>query len=335
MTYASEVLADSPLIYWRLGESSGTVAADASGHGNAGTYTNGPTLGTAGLVAGDSDTAVTFDGVDDSVRSTLTFGSMLSAFTAEAIIKPSVISNGPFVIGLADDTIDLSINIDGSLFGIAGAGSFQSAAGLIVTGTTYHLALVWDGISTATIYRNGVSVATGTGNTATPGGVGFWAGDDAVSDPFSGVIDEVAYYTTALSTARILAHYNAMASTGNYRFNPPTEQVVSNVAEDAPHPLSNRLGRYYPIGPRGRQIWKLMDGTFTFTQPYPTIEDTYANRMEQSAAQVGGRWTNYAITYKYTYLGGHTYTVDATEEALLATFLTAAGYTASDWLVPQ
>ena len=31
-SYSQEVLADSPLAYWRLGEASGTTAADASGN---------------------------------------------------------------------------------------------------------------------------------------------------------------------------------------------------------------------------------------------------------------------------------------------------------------
>ncbi|MBV9042863.1 MAG: hypothetical protein JOZ68_17820, partial [Acidimicrobiia bacterium] len=57
-TYPSIVQADNPLAYYRLDESSGTTAADASGHGRSGTY--GPTaqLNKPGLIAGDSDAAV-------------------------------------------------------------------------------------------------------------------------------------------------------------------------------------------------------------------------------------------------------------------------------------
>ena len=36
--YAAEVLADGPSMYWRMGETSGTSAADASGNGKVGTY---------------------------------------------------------------------------------------------------------------------------------------------------------------------------------------------------------------------------------------------------------------------------------------------------------
>jgi hypothetical protein len=54
------VLGLSPIAYWRLGEASGTSAADASGNGHTGTYVGSPTLGVAGLLTGDADTAVTF-----------------------------------------------------------------------------------------------------------------------------------------------------------------------------------------------------------------------------------------------------------------------------------
>src|SRR5206468_2153811 len=36
---------DGPIAYYRLGEASGTSAADASGNGLTGTYVGGPTLG--------------------------------------------------------------------------------------------------------------------------------------------------------------------------------------------------------------------------------------------------------------------------------------------------
>ena len=64
--WASAVLADNPVSYWRLDESSGTNAADSKGS-NTGTYTNGPTLNQPGALAGDADTAVSFDGSDDYV----------------------------------------------------------------------------------------------------------------------------------------------------------------------------------------------------------------------------------------------------------------------------
>lgn len=59
---------------YRLGEASGTSAADASGNGLHGTYSGGATFNArTSLVFGDSDGAIGFDGVDDHVD--LPFGA--------------------------------------------------------------------------------------------------------------------------------------------------------------------------------------------------------------------------------------------------------------------
>jgi hypothetical protein len=54
--------APSVLGQWRLGEQSGTVVKDGSGHGYDGQYQNGPTLGQPGAIAFDGDTAVQLNG---------------------------------------------------------------------------------------------------------------------------------------------------------------------------------------------------------------------------------------------------------------------------------
>lgn len=63
--YRTAVIDLVPFGYWRLGESSGTVAVDEMGNSH-GTYT-GPTLAVAGLLDGDTDTGAQFDGTNDYV----------------------------------------------------------------------------------------------------------------------------------------------------------------------------------------------------------------------------------------------------------------------------
>ena len=67
--YQEKVGADDPLAYWRLGESIGTTAFNLGSLGIDvyGIYINGVSLGAGGLVLLDSDTAASFDGVDDYV----------------------------------------------------------------------------------------------------------------------------------------------------------------------------------------------------------------------------------------------------------------------------
>ena len=65
LSYASVVLADAPLAYYRLDEPAGaTTAHDASGNGLDGSYGAQVTRGVPGLLSGDSDGAATFPGGD-------------------------------------------------------------------------------------------------------------------------------------------------------------------------------------------------------------------------------------------------------------------------------
>ena len=57
--YRDTVLADHPISYWRLDETSGTTATDVQ-LANTGAYVGSPTLGQPGAIVGDPDTAVSF-----------------------------------------------------------------------------------------------------------------------------------------------------------------------------------------------------------------------------------------------------------------------------------
>ncbi|MGC9237973.1 MAG: hypothetical protein ACP5GF_13975, partial [Thiomonas sp.] len=50
--YAAVVLADKPVAYWPLNETSGTTAYDLSGNGNDATYTTGFALGSPPIASG-------------------------------------------------------------------------------------------------------------------------------------------------------------------------------------------------------------------------------------------------------------------------------------------
>jgi hypothetical protein len=61
-SYRSLILAAKPLGYWRLGESSGAVAADETGSRHNGWYMKQPKMGERGAIFGDSNTSITLDG---------------------------------------------------------------------------------------------------------------------------------------------------------------------------------------------------------------------------------------------------------------------------------
>jgi hypothetical protein len=77
--YRSEVVADTPLAYWRFDEPSGSTLVDEVGNSNPGTVINGATVGSAGAFG--SSKAVSFDGVDDRVDT----GLLQSAVTTRSL----------------------------------------------------------------------------------------------------------------------------------------------------------------------------------------------------------------------------------------------------------
>jgi hypothetical protein len=214
--YSNAVLADSPTGYWRLGETSGTTAIDSSGSDN-GVYTNGPALGQASLLPGDSaNRAVRFDGSNDYVR-VPSSGSLSPAVqvSLEAWIKPaSLPASGAFASILTKaESYSLQFNGPRLEFTIIQSGArrrLQAPSGAIVAGQAYHVVGTYDG-ATQRLYVNGVQVASAalTGAITTNGNpltIGSWNGS---SEFLAGTIDEAAVYPTALSAARVGAHRQA------------------------------------------------------------------------------------------------------------------------------
>ena len=89
--YKSTILADNPLFYYRLGESSGTTAYDEVAASSNGTYFNTPTLAQAGNISGDTDTSVLFEQANSEYAKALTLSSETSLLpcTIECFIKLS------------------------------------------------------------------------------------------------------------------------------------------------------------------------------------------------------------------------------------------------------
>ena len=204
--------ATTPAGYWRLGETSGTTMSDSSPAANHGTYLNGVTLGVPGALVGDTNTAASFDGVNDQGRvpdsASLDVGD---SFTLEGWIKrPS-----------AAQAHDLFVKgANGLHLTVMGAGSgnqvwlrksgvstiVRSAVGVPADGSWHHVVATKNGPGTAKIYVDGVASTVGVSvnqvvqNTALPL---VLAGNASTAAPR----DELAIYDQALSAAEVLEHY--------------------------------------------------------------------------------------------------------------------------------
>jgi PKD repeat protein len=231
--YSTEVMADNPSGYWRLGEASGTSAADQTG-APPGTINGGVALGTPGALTGDADTAMSFNGSTGYVavanRSNLNATGNL---TVEAWAKPAGSKSGAIVHkgGASGNSVwqyRLSLTSSnrwrGTVFSGTTAYTVTDTGTPSTTGWT-HLAMTRSG-SLLTLYVNGRSVATATVTGATNSSTGLFAigrTGSSTTDYFNGSVDEVAFYPTALSSSRIFAHYTAgQAATGSTTTPPAT-----------------------------------------------------------------------------------------------------------------
>ena len=209
-SYPDAVLADSPVAYWRLGETSGTVAVDEVGR-HDGTYT-GVTLGATGAIS-DGDTAASFGGADDRMVPADSAAFDVANLTIEAWVK----TTGTRLFSIVGrDAAERSFQFrkiqSGELHFIPFVGGVYysvTSTTVVHDGNWHHVAATYDGAA-AKVYVDGSLEATDSSMSGNlDAGVAPTIGVRSNDDYFIGDIDEVAYYGTALSATRIAAHYNA------------------------------------------------------------------------------------------------------------------------------
>lgn len=225
--YSDLALSYSPAGYWRVGEASGTSAADASGNNHTGTYVGSPTLGATGLITGDADTCLTTaSGKYMTVPAFLPSGQ--NAWSLTAWVYPTAIVGGAGIISDGyDGSPDGKVHFGLALGLDAGAGSNQLKCGFFDGGswrtvadpgstlsvnTRYLLAGTWDG-TTLRLYRNGTEAANSTpggtsGNDGTPAPYYIGRSYDGTID-WVGQIDEPKIFDRALTAEEITDLYAA------------------------------------------------------------------------------------------------------------------------------
>ena len=219
--YAAQVLVDAPVAYWRFDEVSGTTARDSSGHGNDATYQGGVQLGVPGAIAGDADTAASFDGVTGFVTAGNLFEFPAQApFSIEAWVSTQpastyagVASRNDAVGGPPSEGYILFVAPTSGHMGFqrldgASVSTAVSSAGVSAAAPT-HVVGTFDGLELV-VYADGEAQGTQTASFAIAGAVSaFVVGAEAggSGNYFAGTLDEVAVYDHALTADRVRAHY--------------------------------------------------------------------------------------------------------------------------------
>lgn len=239
-TYSNAILADNPLAYYRMNDASGsTTCADSSGHDYTGTYIDIPeiTYNKPGAV-NDGDTAVQFSPATPQstkcgVNTSLTMLGYAGQLSVEAWVQIVSLPAGKAVIvgnAAENDASGFTFWIDQNnalnvQYTTAGSNSFDgifgSSAVPLPSSQYVHVVFTYDA-DTARLYVNGALRASVPSITGAGGmefnGQQFCIGTRYVhdsndingvadQDSFVGVIDEVAFYSYALTGSQVNAHY--------------------------------------------------------------------------------------------------------------------------------
>jgi hypothetical protein len=222
-TYSATVLADHPVAYWRMDETTGNTMADATSNANNGHYAGVYTLGQPGAIAGGGSAAVAFDGQSGAASVLNSPSLQVNTVTIEVWIKKRTDSEyGVYVAknvqpggGAGSGWFQLlNSHHNGQLeFRVTsdGAPAVVSTSRLALN-TWYYVVATYDG-ATAKLYVNGKLDAT-LKVTAVP---------KQTSDPLfigrrmdglfnDATLAEVAIYSVALSADRITAHWQAASA---------------------------------------------------------------------------------------------------------------------------
>lgn len=219
--YAKAVLALSPSAYWRLAETSGTVAKDVMGSYD-GTIVNGFTAA-AGAIAGNG--AMTFNGTSQYINlgDVLDMGS--GNLTIGAWAKTS--STGVYLIFSKTASTNLASRygvgiVTGKMYsvlqGVSGVGTEIYGTGGFADGAWHHFVFVFDRSANLSFYADGVldkavSMAAYAGNfqSAILARIGASCAANLVTPNgfFDGSLDEISIHPAALTAAQVLALYQS------------------------------------------------------------------------------------------------------------------------------
>ena len=246
--YANAVISQGAQLYWRLGESSGTTAADWAG-ASTGTVGTGVSRGAAGAINGDSNTASTFNGTSAGRVVAPTAANAPAVFSVSAWFKTTTTTGGK-IVGYGDSATIDSTSYDRHIymdnagrinFGVAPRANFSITSPKSYRDGQWHQAVATLGSNGMVLYVDGVKVAGRTDITSAENVWGYWrVGGDAIgsawpndptSDYFNGSIDEVSVYPTVLTLAQVSAQWAASGRSGGAAITPPVAAFTSSSSE--------------------------------------------------------------------------------------------------------
>lgn len=218
MSISTEILADSPAVYWKLDDALGsTTAADSSGHGVVGVYgglytlqQQGPEVGTF-AAANLGGPAVASLCSKTTPVTTLPWSLECWIATQTFAVASSVILyNGNTALRGSGVEFVLGNQNNNKLDVIVGGIGVGASIGFVYDQAFHQIVLQQKIANAVEIWLDGINVLTSA--SAAPNAI---LGTDLFQTGAGGdpcVMAHVAMYSATLSGARILAHYQGRAS---------------------------------------------------------------------------------------------------------------------------
>ncbi|MFI2072164.1 LamG-like jellyroll fold domain-containing protein [Streptomyces triculaminicus] len=226
--YADTVRTSGPVEYWRLGDRSGSTAANEIAGGADGAYRDGVTLGAVGAFSDGDDGSATLDGAEGAVQVPTDTLKGADALSFELWFRTG--KSGSVLLGLQDAELgktpgdwnpSLLIDSDGKLRGQLwhGGSGKPIISGSKVTDNEWHHAVLTGSSSGQVLYLDG-SKAGSLESAAKPEtldhaylGAGYssegWDGQKPDTRYFTGQLDEAAFYTKQLTESTVAEHYRS------------------------------------------------------------------------------------------------------------------------------
>jgi len=208
LSYRSVVAADAPLHWWRCSDPGGSIVHDYGSAPQAAWGQAGNTIQRFTGIAADGGSAF-FPGNSDmgTVDNLANWVSPMSLECWVWQLARFAVKQIPFYVGSATAATGLSISATG-VPGCSGTVAVNGAVAIPIQ-SWHHLACTYDEVNLR-LYVDGVQVQLGASavhlSVAAPG---FLGEDVNLANRFRGFIAEAAQYATALSAARIAAHFAA------------------------------------------------------------------------------------------------------------------------------
>lgn len=290
--YAQAVIADNPISYWRLNETSGTTATDQMGRNN-GSITGGVTLNQPGPMSDDS--AMAFDGSTGYVWVGVSPSLMPATASLEAWIKTTTTQ---YTCILRNRTYGYSLEtrVDGSSASVLytnGSGGGPLAQTGYADGLWHHLLVTYNGTNAVEYFDGQPVITTSLTGSLIYGDGAFAIGRDGNDSGFywNGQIAEVAVYDHALTATQVANHY-ALSGHGA-----PTGGVVvsgehsAGTSATAPHVQASQGCHCHPINTAYGNFWHTFSDLSVSGRGVPlALTHTYSSTNAGTGGPLGFGW---------------------------------------------